>query len=138
MSSSITIKKLRCEYQNDPIGIDSKRPRLSWQLTSTRRNMRQTAYRILVADDVAVLEQNKGNVWDSKRVTSGQSNQIRFDGEELTSGKRYFWKVLIWDGQDKRTDWSPTAFWEMGLLNHKDWKIGWISWIIRIANNLLI
>ncbi len=127
MTTTINIRKLRCEYQFNPIGIDNQRPRFSWQISAQRRNMRQTSYRILVADDLALLQENKGNIWDSKRVTSNQSSQIRFDGKKLASRQRYFWKVMIWDELDKRTEWSDIAFWEMGLLEEIDWTAAWIS-----------
>ncbi|MEM7331275.1 MAG: family 78 glycoside hydrolase catalytic domain [Chloroflexota bacterium] len=89
--------------------------------------MRQTAYRLIVADDEAILAQNRGNVWDSKRVTSGLSTHIRYEGEPLMSGQRYYWKVLIWDELDKRTSWSQPASWEMGLLAENAWHAQWIS-----------
>jgi alpha-L-rhamnosidase len=41
--------KLRCDYLDNPLGIDSEAPRLSWQSDSLARNWRQTAYQILVA-----------------------------------------------------------------------------------------
>ena len=41
--------KLRCEYQENPLGVDVPRPRLSWALVSDEPGQRQTAYRIVVA-----------------------------------------------------------------------------------------
>ena len=37
----------RCEYREDPLGIDITAPRLSWIVSSSRRGQRQTAYHIL-------------------------------------------------------------------------------------------
>ena len=42
--------RLRCEYLENPLGIDVPEPRLSWILESTARGRRQTTYRILVDD----------------------------------------------------------------------------------------
>jgi len=34
---------LRCEHLVDPLGIDTRQPRLSWQLESAARGQRQAA-----------------------------------------------------------------------------------------------
>ncbi|HRQ51317.1 MAG TPA: hypothetical protein PLR74_12315, partial [Agriterribacter sp.] len=67
---------LQCQYRDFPLGIDDPAPRLSWQLTASRRNVMQKAYRVLVADDTALLRRNTGNVWDSKKVVTDQSVQV--------------------------------------------------------------
>jgi alpha-L-rhamnosidase len=35
--------------------------------------------------------------------------------------------VRTWDGDDRAGDWSPPAWWEMGLLGESDWKARWIA-----------
>ena len=45
----LAVKNLRCEYKSDPMGIDVRRPRLSWELVSTERGVLQTSYEIRVA-----------------------------------------------------------------------------------------
>ena len=39
----------------------------------------------------------------------------------------YFWKVRIWDKNNKVSSWSNTATWSMGLLEPSDWKAKWIG-----------
>jgi alpha-L-rhamnosidase len=61
---------LRCEYLQDPLGIDVRQPRLSWILdpgTQNARGLGQTAYRILVASDRSKLDAEEGDLWDSGR-----------------------------------------------------------------------
>ena len=41
--------ELRCEFLDNPIGIDVTRPRLSWKLNDKRPDACQTAYRIIAA-----------------------------------------------------------------------------------------
>ena len=77
----------------------------------------QKAYRVLVADDEALLQKNTGNVWDSKKVVSGQSVQVAYAGKKLRPGKLYYWKVMVWDDQDTSSQWSGPAAWQMGLLS---------------------
>src|SRR5688572_15681203 len=49
--SLLTPLRLRCEGMESPLGIDALAPRLSWQLESSARGQRQTAYQVLVAHD---------------------------------------------------------------------------------------
>ena len=35
--SPVTVENLRCEHLTDPLGIDSLKPRLSWQLNTPQR-----------------------------------------------------------------------------------------------------
>src|SRR5262249_1456277 len=39
----------------------------------------------------------------------------------------YYWKARIWDGDGARSDWSPGASFEMGLLSADDWTGRWIA-----------
>ena len=46
---------LRCEYLENPLGIDKASPRLSWQSDNVERDWRQSAYEILVASSAELL-----------------------------------------------------------------------------------
>ena len=118
---------LTCEYRTDPRGIDAARPRLSWQVQSSLRGERQSAYRILVADSPQTLAEGRGSVWDSGKVWSGQSVTIRYGGPALASGEHCFWKVRVWDKDGKLGPDSPVGQWQMGLLRPADWRAKWIS-----------
>jgi alpha-L-rhamnosidase len=80
---------LRCEYLENPLGIDRASPRLSWQSDSVQRNWEQSAYQILVASDLDSLRDGRANVWDSGKVSSGQSVGISYAGPKLESERRY-------------------------------------------------
>jgi len=120
-------ESLKCEYRADPLGIDVLKPRLSWVLNSEQRDQKQTAYRILVADSRAALDQDRGNLWDSGKVNSGETLNIMFGGKSPESGLRCYWKVRVWDKNGIMSGWSSPAFWEMALLDKRDWKGIWIS-----------
>jgi alpha-L-rhamnosidase len=119
--------RLRCEYQDQPIAIDTPHPQLSWILTSASRDQRQNAYRILVATTRKVLDQNRADLWDSGIVSSSQSAQITYDGPPLRSGQRYYWKVQVWDQANRRSAWSAPALWETAVLDPGEWKAQWIG-----------
>jgi len=103
------------------------KPRLSWELQSDREHILQTAYRVLVADDPKLLIENKGNIWDSKKINSTASIQVAYNGKPLQAAKKYFWKVMVWDNGKNISDWSGVAMWQMGLLSQQDW--GNAKWI---------
>jgi len=127
-SASATPVHLRCEYRENPLGIDAPAPQLSWQSDSSERNWKQSAYQILVASSLDGLAAGRVDVWDSGRMNSDESVDIRYQGPALQSRKRYYWKVRVWDAAGTVTDSTEEAWWEMGLLHPEDWKGKWITW----------
>jgi alpha-L-rhamnosidase len=119
--------QLRCEYLVDPLGIDARAPRLSWEMVDSRRGAVQQAYRILVADDPDLLNADTGNLWDSGKVVSDQSIQVVYGGKPLRARLRVWWKVRVWDRDDRPSRWSEPARWTMGLLDARDRKAKWIG-----------
>ena len=121
------IDKLTVEYLTNPEGIDTEKPRLSWQLSSNERGFKQQAYRIIVSSSLDLLKKDSGDIWDSGKVPSNETVNIPYGGSELKSGREYFWKVMIWDGKGSELSWSNPAKWSMGLLLPYDWKAKWIG-----------
>jgi len=127
---SVTVADLRCEYLADPLGIDVPRPRLSWKLEAADpdgRGQRQTAFQVLVASTVALLDADRGDLWDSGMVSSGQSAHVVYDGKPLSSGTQCCWKVRVKDENGVTSGWSWLACWTMGLLERSDWSGKWIG-----------
>jgi alpha-L-rhamnosidase len=81
------LKNLRCEYRENPLGIYSEKPRLSWILESKARGEKQTAFRVLVASMPDKLAQDEGDLWDSGKVAASQSAHVAYDGRLLESGQ---------------------------------------------------
>ena len=109
---AVEVGALRCEYQQNPIGIDVPTPRLSWMLDSDR----QVAYQVIVDED-----------WDSGQVMSDQSVGIEYAGKPLVSGTRYSWKVRVWGADGKPSAWSQPAEFVTGPLGSGDWHGKWIG-----------
>ncbi|MEO6437370.1 MAG: family 78 glycoside hydrolase catalytic domain, partial [Tepidisphaeraceae bacterium] len=126
LAAGLRIEGLRCEFSTDPAGIDVPHPRLFWRVSSDERNQRQSAYQILVASATSVLEQDRGDLWDSGKIESDQSTFIEYAGSPLASSRQVFWKVRAWDRDGKEFLWSATANWTMGLLSPDEWKGAWI------------
>jgi alpha-L-rhamnosidase len=126
-TTGTSVVDLRCEYLVNPMGIDIVEPRLSWILQSEQRSCIQSAYLILVASSVDLLERDKGDLWNSGKVESDQSNQIVYKGKTLKSRMRCYWKVRVWDKNGHVSAWSEPAMWTMGLLKSEDWQAKWIG-----------
>lgn len=120
--------ELRCDWMLDPLGVDSSPPRLSWQLQGDgSRGQRQTARRILVASSRDALDADRGDVWDSGKVASDQQLHVPFAGRALRSNESVFWKLRVWDEQDRPSPWSAVARWTMGVIEPAEWRGRWIS-----------
>jgi alpha-L-rhamnosidase len=127
VASPASVVNLRCEYLTNPLGIEEAKPRLSWQMRDARRGARQTAYQILVASSAQLLAQDKGDLWNGKRVKSDESVHIEYAGKQLQSRLRCFWKVRVWDKDGAPTAWSETAWFELAFLSPSDWSAEWIG-----------
>ncbi len=129
----LTPNNLTCEYFTNPIGLDVRRPRLSWKADAPQRGARQTAYQIRVAENPAALETPlagetaDGVLWDTGKALSDASVHVPYAGAALRRSQRCYWRVRLWDENDAVSDWSDTAFWEMGLLDSGNWQADWIT-----------
>jgi alpha-L-rhamnosidase len=121
-SAQVSVDDLLCENRATPIGLDAMHPRFSWKLVADKRNLMQTAYRINVSTNA-----NFGShVWDSGKISSDSSVFITYNGKPLLSGKKYYWRVKVWDNAGKASAWSPVAYWQTALFDTVAWKAKWI------------
>lgn len=105
---------LKTEHLINPMGIDVKKPRLSW---TCEGGIMQTAYRIAATSDGRI-------VWDSGKVQSNKM-EVTFP-PKLSSRQRVVWSVTLFDENDKEGE-TVSACFETGLLSATDWKAKWIS-----------
>lgn len=125
--SNILLSSLRCEYLENPLGLDVSTPRFSWKLLSDGKDISQSAYRILVASSPDLLGRDQGDLWDSEKVNSDRSIHLEYGGEALDSRQRCYWKAMVWDQNGEASAWSKAAWWEMALLDESDWEAKWIE-----------
>jgi alpha-L-rhamnosidase len=123
----LKVTNLRCEYLENPLGMDVLMPRFSWVITSNRRDISQSAYRILVADSKEALKGESGNIWDSGKVPSDQSVNVTFQGSSLKSDQAYFWIVSVWNQDGEQSSWSEPVLFHTGLFKSSDWSAKWIA-----------
>ena len=125
--NSLIIDDLRCENLNDPIGIGTAIPGLSWKIKSDKNGTFQKGYQLLVASDSNLLDEEKADLWNSEKVLSQESVLVLYTGTALSSNAICYWKIRIWDQDDEVTDWSRIATFSIGLLKESDWKAKYIG-----------
>jgi alpha-L-rhamnosidase len=118
---------LKCEYAENPMGVQVEQPLLSWVLRSAQPGQQQSAYQILVASSPELLATAKADLWNSGQVLSDQSVHIPYAGATLSSRQHCYWSVRVWDQNKRPSAWSSPAQWEMALLHSTDWQAYWIG-----------
>lgn len=127
LANEVTVTNLTCEQVETPLGIDVPHPLLGWIAQSTQRGDAQTAYRIVVSDQLGLLNQNKGNLWDSGKIQSTQNHRIAYAGKKLRSATCYYWKVCVYTTAQPAGEWSDAHRFETALLLPGDWVAQWIG-----------
>ena len=115
----VSVGSLRVENLDQPLGIDTAEPRFSWRIISDKKDVRQTAYQLIVRDD-------KGEVWNTGKVESDQQLWIPYAGKKLQSNTFCTWKVKVWTTAGE-SDWSSDECFSIGLLNESKWRGYWIG-----------
>ncbi len=106
---------LKTEHLKDPMGIDVKKPYLSWNCCDGKK---QTAYEIEAVSGDQVI-------WNSGKVVSRKMNE--FLGVSMESRQQVSWKVRLWDEKDTEGKWSGEARFEMGILEKEQFVAKWIN-----------
>lgn len=102
--TDLTVELIRAPETE--VEIFDLQPEFGWTVPSGSKF--QSAYQILVATDKSTIDANNGDVWDSQRVASNMSTNVEYSGTPLEIGKTYYWKVRIWDEDNRLVDYSET------------------------------
>ena len=122
-----SVEDTRCERLASPDGIDLAHPRLSWRLNGQGNGLRQVAWQVIVASSREKLRADKGDLWNSGKVSGDRCVLVPYAGKALQSREVCFWKVRVWTNRGDSV-WSEYDYWTMGLLNASDWKAKWIGY----------
>ena len=124
-ASNVRIVKLLTEYELQPMGVETQHPRFSWQMSAAEGSAgcRQTACQIQVKD------KSGRQLWDSGRMDTSESLNIRYDGERLSPACHYDWTVTVWDEDGQPHE--AASWFETGLMakNEQDAAWGGAQWI---------
>lgn len=132
--SGIKCINLKCEYEKEPLGVQSAHPILGWQIEADVPVM-QKAYEIAAASSEENLKSGMYDVWDSGKILSERTYGIEYGGRPLKSSERVYWAVRVWDQNDEACGFSETSWFEMGLLCRKDWKGIWLGFLGGMVGN---
>ncbi len=127
LAEGVRPTRLRAERSEQPLGLEAEQPRLSWALASRARGVMQGAYRITAASTRERLEAGGADLWDSGVVRSDRCFEVLYEGRTLHSAQRVWWRVQVWDGDDRPSAPSEPAWFEMGLLQPSDWQAEWLD-----------
>jgi alpha-L-rhamnosidase len=121
-AAPIRAHDLRCDHEDKPLGVAGPDVVFTW------RGPEASAFRIQVA--LLPRTPSAGNaperVWDSGRTATGIAGAALWPDATLLSATRYAWRVLLWDMDGEKGEWSDEATFETGLLRPEDWTARWI------------
>ena len=128
-NASISIKNLKSSVKEHPYLPGKATALFSWQMQTGQRNQSQTAWQILVSENLGQLKASRAEVWDSGKISSSQSVLVPYLGPELKPARTYFWKVKVWNQDNQESAWSEIASFQTGLLSDADWAgAQWIGY----------
>ena len=106
---------IQIEHLKNPIGIDIQTPQLTWNCEDGKK---QTAYEIEAVVSGKIVY-SSGKIFGSAmtavvdyKAKSRQCVEVR---------------IRLWDENDTEGEWSEAVFYEMGLLEQKDFEAKWIN-----------
>lgn len=100
--TDLTVELIRSPQTE--VAIYDLQPEFGWTVPLGAKF--QSGYQILLASSKSSIDNNNGDVWDSKRVGSSASTDVEYTGTPLEIGKTYYWKVRIWDQDNRLVDYS--------------------------------
>jgi len=119
--------RLRCEYLDEPLGVDTTSPRLGWLVESDVRGDSPRWCHVLVSSARELLRSDIGDLWDTDQIPPPEPPGLAYAGEPLQSFARCFWKVRWADREGWPSPWSEPASFVTGSLAPGDWKPRWIA-----------
>ena len=105
--TDLTVELIR--EPSESVVIYDLKPEFGWTVPVEAKF--QKAFQILVASNLENIDANLGDVWDSQRIASSESTNIEYGGEFLELDQTYYWKVRIWDEENRLVEYStPQRF----------------------------
>ncbi len=118
--NGLTVETIR--YPRFTKIIDSK-PEFGWVVP--KEALVQKAYQILVSSEKEKIENNIGDAWNSGIVRSSKSFNVEFGGGPLKENTSYFWKVRIFDADNRLSEYSAAQPFQTGAFGEKLTSHNW-------------
>lgn len=113
--------ELRSDGAVNPLGA-SPQPFLTWQIPSSKRGEKPTAWQVRVGSSEALLAKDSADLWDSGKVVTAELPGLRYEGKALKAGSRAHWQVRWWSAGKNPSPWSEIASWEVAPAAVADWQ----------------
>ncbi|MGO2519744.1 MAG: family 78 glycoside hydrolase catalytic domain [Microbacterium sp.] len=112
-AEAVSLSALQIEKKSEPDGIDVDKPRFSWLISSTERDVMQESYRLRI-------NSTTGDDWsyDSGVVDSIESANVEYVGEALPPATQFEWTVDVTTNAGSATAHSTFS---TGLYAAADW-----------------
>ncbi len=105
---------LTVEYIRKPAlaNIIDPKPEFAWEVPAEAGY--QKAYQVLVSSSKENIDKNIGDMWDTGQVRSDQSINIEYKGRPLAEQSKYYWKVRLFDRNNRLTEYSDPQMFRTG------------------------
>lgn len=106
-SQSVAPSGLLCQLLSHPelSVITSSTPSFCWVVNSSKPGDFQEAYQIIVSSSPD-LTKTGSEVWNSGKINSRQSINVKYAGKSLQPNKSYYWKVKTYNKLGGESSWS--------------------------------
>lgn len=112
--TNLTVETIR---KHDKTKLVDAHREFGWRVAAEAKF--QSAYQVLVASSKANIDNNIGDVWNSGQVRGSQSNNIELTSISLKANAKYFWKVRIWDENNRVSRYSKPQGIPVGVTGNK-------------------
>lgn len=92
-----------------PYGVCADQIRFSWQMNSSKNNIFQAKYHIVIASSMKNMKE-ENYIIDTGWCESGQNTNLTIEGADaaLSNNALYYWKVELEDSQGEKSVFSDT------------------------------
>lgn len=129
LPAQLKISTALLENKINPRGVALQQLHFNWELQSVENNQYQTGYQLVLASSAEKLASGTYDVYNSLRVKSRQSIMINYEGKPLQPAKTYYWRIKVWDKNNRPSAWSSVQEFTTGLFAVSDWaNAKWIGY----------
>ncbi len=133
-ASAIAPFRLRCDWVDNPLGVQTLQPRLTWSPPQRHKLRHEVAYQIQVSTSLANLDKGHSLVWDSGKVKENPDFLPQYTGPAFKPYRHYYWRVRVWGSRGWKSQWSRPANWMTGPLHASNWRGRWITYHPHLTN----
>ena len=109
----LNVIRLRCNDKHNNLGVSVDRPKFNYQVTADRQDVMIESCQIQVCEN---KDFSSRVIFNSGKVPADSSGYILYDGDQLSSHKRYFFRIRVWDQNGEESPWSEVSFFDTAFI----------------------